>query len=53
MNIYRKMYLHLFNAVTDVLNVIATDSEVAEYLCRVQQECEEMFISCEEESDEE
>lgn len=49
MNIYKKMYLHLFNAVTDVLDVLATDSEVARYLCVVQQECEEMFISQEEE----
>lgn len=50
LDIYRKMYLHMFNAVTDVLNVLETDSEVAEYLCKTQQECEEMFMNCDEDA---
>lgn len=38
MNIYKKMYFELFNEVTDVI----------EKLKKAQQNCEELYISCEE-----
>lgn len=45
MNIYKKMYLHLFNAVTDILPSLKVQKDAAGYLCKTQQECEEMFIN--------
>jgi len=39
MNIYKKMYFELFNEVTDTI----------EKLKKIQQKCEELYISCEDE----
>ena len=41
MNIYKKMYFELFNEVTDII----------EKLKEVQQKCEELYISCEEDKE--
>lgn len=45
MNIYKKMYLHLFNAVTNVISTLGAGNNAAGHLRKVQQECEEMYIS--------
>ena len=42
---YPRMYLHLFNAITDALKMIDKNCAAAEKLRLAQQECEEMFIS--------
>ena len=42
---YKKMYLHLFNAVTDSLAIMCRDSCAAELLRTAQRECEEMYVS--------
>lgn len=51
---YKKMYYHLFNAVTDAVknldseNNFITRFNAADSLKRAQQECEEMFIESDE-----
>lgn len=42
---YQKMYLYLFNAVTDALEIMNKGSESAEMLRHAQRECEEIYIS--------
>ena len=48
-NDYKKMYLHLFNAVTDALKFIPRDNKGAELLRTAQIFCEELYIQQEEE----
>ena len=54
---YKTMYLKLFNAAEDAINVaerVAAELEsTAEALIAAQRECEEMYISESEEEDEE
>lgn len=45
MEIYKKMYLKLFNAVSDVIKLLPENSAAAKLLIKAQQECEEMFMS--------
>ena len=47
---YRKMYLHLFNAVTDALGLLEEEKTKAAALVlqRAQQRCERMYIEREE-----
>lgn len=46
--IYKKMYYHLFNAITDALAVDSKE-EIKESLMKAQQTTEEMYISYGEE----
>ena len=48
MNLYKKMYLHLFNAVTDTLEENNIE-EIKRTLIKAQQETEEIYISSSEE----
>ena len=48
---YKKMYLTLFNAITDALEHIDTDSPAAKILIAAQQKTEEIYISQEEDTD--
>ena len=48
MNLYKKMYLHLFNAVTDTLEENNIE-EIKRSLIKAQQETEEIDISSTEE----
>ena len=41
---YKKMYLHLFNAVTDALELLAEDDRAAQLLRNAQAVCEELYI---------
>ena len=41
---YRKMYLHLFNAVTDALQLMDKGSKAADILRTAQCDCEEIYI---------
>ena len=42
---YKKMYLHLFNCVTDALRLMPMDPhEAAELLKKAQEDCEELYI---------
>lgn len=42
---YKKMYLHLFNKVTDALRLLPEEPErAAELLEKAQQSCEEMYV---------
>ena len=41
---YKKMYLHLFNAVTDALELIPEDNRAAQLLRTAQMVCEELYI---------
>ena len=43
---YQKLYLHLFNAVTDALRDLekGNGDEAEQRLIRAQQECEEIYI---------
>ena len=41
---YKKMYLHLFNAVTDALAFIPEDNRAAQLLRTAQMVCEELYI---------
>ena len=46
---YKKMYLHLFNAVTDAIECLPLRPEaVKDLLVQTQQECEEMYIEADE-----
>lgn len=42
---YQSMYLHLFNAVTDALEMMGKESDPAEKLRQAQRECEEIYIT--------
>ena len=42
--IYKKMYLHLFNAVSDVLAQEQLSPEAEDLLIQAQQECENIYI---------
>lgn len=42
---YQSMYTHLFNAVTDVLELLIENCPAAEKLRQAQIECEEMYMS--------
>lgn len=44
-NDYKKMYLRLFNRITDALELMEEDSKAAEMLREAQRETEEMYIS--------
>ena len=48
---YKKMYFHLFNAITDALNDMTNGdpSAAKQQLIRAQQETEEMYISADDE----
>ena len=48
---YKKMYLHLFNAVTDALAQMARQNfgAAAERLMQAQQTCEEIYPDAEDE----
>ena len=48
---YKKMYFHLFNAITDALRDMENGdpSSAGRRLIRAQQETEEMYISADEE----
>ena len=48
MSIYKKMYYHLFNAVTDALEENNIE-KIKTILIKAQQETEEMYISSPEE----
>ncbi len=48
---YKKMYLTLFNAITDALEHIDTDSPAAKILIAAQQKTEEIYISQEDDTD--
>lgn len=49
MEIYKEMYLHLFNAVTDAIECLPLRPDaVRELLIETQRECEEMYIEAEE-----
>ena len=41
---YKKMYLHLFNAVTDALELLPEDNRAAQLLRTAQMVCEELYI---------
>ena len=41
---YKKMYLHLFNAVTDALKLLPEDNRAAQLLRTAQMVCEELYI---------
>lgn len=41
---YKKMYLRLFNAITDALKLLEEESKAAEILKTAQIDCEEMFM---------
>lgn len=45
---YKKMYLHLFNAVTDALELLPEDNSAAQLLRTAQLYCEELYIQQEE-----
>lgn len=44
MEIYKSMYLHLFNIVTDALITLPADSNAAALLRQAQADCEEIYI---------
>ena len=46
--IYKKMYLHLFNAVSDVLAQEQLSTEAEDLLIQAQQECENIYIEGDE-----
>ena len=47
--IYKNMYLHLFNAVTDALELIEEQPLKAEVVLKLaQQDCESMYLDAEE-----
>ena len=48
---YKKMYLTLFNAITDALEHIDADSPAAIILIAAQQKTEEIYISQEDDTD--
>ena len=50
-NMYKKMYLTLFNAITDALEHIDADSPAAKILIAAQQKTEEIYISQEDDTD--
>lgn len=41
---YKKMYLHLFNAVTDALTLLPEENNAARLLREAQKYCEELYI---------
>ena len=41
---YKKMYLHLFNAVTDALELLPEENRAAQLLRTAQMVCEELYI---------
>ena len=45
--LYKKLYLHLFNAVTDALERLRRQDAASaqQILIKAQQDCEEIFIS--------
>ena len=45
---YKKMYLTLFNAITDALKLINGNSPAAKILIAAQQKTEEIYISQDE-----
>ncbi len=45
---YKKMYLILFSAITDALNINDVD-RIKEVLIKAQQEAEDVCIECDEE----
>ena len=47
MEMYKKMYYHLFNAVTDAIEENNID-DIKKLLIKAQQETEEIYISWEE-----
>ena len=47
MDMYKKMYYHLFNAVTDAIEEKNID-DIKKLLIKAQQETEEIYISWEE-----
>ena len=50
--IYKKMYLHLFNAVTDALEIMEDYPKMAKKaLMQAQVYCEDMYICCEDEAE--
>ena len=52
MNIYEKMYLELFNAVTDALKLLEEESEASVLLKKAQMECEQIYIEAEDKESE-
>ncbi len=54
MNIYKKMYLSLFNDVSDVIELFKDNEKVCRPLIYAQLKTEEMYMDCEadDESDE-
>ena len=54
MNIYKKMYLSLFNDVSDVIELFKDNEKVCRPLINAQLKTEEMYMDCEadDESDE-
>ena len=50
-NMYKKMYYHLFNAVTDAIDALAQNNlPMARWtLVKAQQECEEIYLDGEDE----
>ncbi len=48
---YKKMYLTLFNAITDAFEHIDADSPAAKILIAAQQKTEEIYISQEDDTD--
>lgn len=48
---YKKMYLTLFNAITDALEHIDAGSPAAKILIAAQQKAEEIYISQDDDAD--
>ena len=51
MNIYKKMYLSLFNDVSDVIESFEGNENVCRPLINAQLKTEEMYMSCETEEE--
>lgn len=51
MNIYKKMYLSLFNDVSDVIELFKDNEKVCGPLINAQLKTEEMYMSCEAEDE--
>ena len=45
--IYKKMYLHLFNTVTDIIRQEDMSPEAKERLMQAQLDCEEIYMEAE------
>ena len=51
MNIYKKMYLSLFNDVSDVIELFKDNEKVCRPLINARLKTEEMYMDCETEEE--